>query len=87
MTSQYDNLVSNIFFPALSDDEDVKIMLNGSQLWKIKPGWRRQRLYMLESDGMTIWYQSRAKNARSKQICKYLVRLSITHCQACKGFR
>ncbi|KAM9295962.1 LOW QUALITY PROTEIN: 1-phosphatidylinositol 4,5-bisphosphate phosphodiesterase delta-3 [Gastrophryne carolinensis] len=57
---------------ALSDDEDVNIMLSGSQLWKIKPGWRQQRLYRLQSDGMTIWYQSRAKKARSKQIFSIL---------------
>ncbi|KAM4692617.1 1-phosphatidylinositol 4,5-bisphosphate phosphodiesterase delta-3 [Rhinophrynus dorsalis] len=57
---------------ALSDDEDVNTMLRGSILWKIKPGWRQQRLYRLESDGMTIWYQSRSKRARSKQIFSVL---------------
>ncbi|XP_068119306.1 1-phosphatidylinositol 4,5-bisphosphate phosphodiesterase delta-3 isoform X2 [Hyperolius riggenbachi] len=56
----------------LTDDEDVNVMLNGSQMWKIKPGWRQQRLYRLESDGMTIWYGSRAKRARSKQIFSVL---------------
>ncbi|KAM4612448.1 1-phosphatidylinositol 4,5-bisphosphate phosphodiesterase delta-3-like, partial [Discoglossus pictus] len=47
-------------------------MIRGSMLWKIKSGWRRQRLYRLESDGMTIWYQSQAKRARSKQIFSIL---------------
>uniref|UniRef100_A0A8C5WFY4 Phosphoinositide phospholipase C n=1 Tax=Leptobrachium leishanense TaxID=445787 RepID=A0A8C5WFY4_9ANUR len=60
------------FSQAVSDDDDVKTMLNGSMLWKIKAGWRQQRLYRLESDGMTIWYQSRRKQARSKQIFSIL---------------
>ncbi|KAG8446963.1 hypothetical protein GDO86_014415 [Hymenochirus boettgeri] len=57
---------------ALSDDEDVNTMLNGSNLWKIRSGWHASRLYRLESDGMTIWYQSQAKRARSKQIFSIL---------------
>nr|XP_033773399.1 1-phosphatidylinositol 4,5-bisphosphate phosphodiesterase delta-3 isoform X2 [Geotrypetes seraphini]XP_033773400.1 1-phosphatidylinositol 4,5-bisphosphate phosphodiesterase delta-3 isoform X2 [Geotrypetes seraphini] len=44
-------------------------MLKGSKLWKIKSGtWRKQRLYRLEQDGMTIWFDSDSKRARSKQI-------------------
>lgn len=72
---------------ALSDDEDVKVMLNGSLLWKIKSGWRQQRLYMLESDGMTIWYQSRAKKARSKQIFSILHIESVREGHQSEGLR
>ncbi|XP_053309606.1 1-phosphatidylinositol 4,5-bisphosphate phosphodiesterase delta-3 [Spea bombifrons] len=72
---------------ALSDDEDVKTMLNGSLLWKIKAGWRQQRLYRLESDGMTIWYQSRAKRARSKQIFSILHIESIREGRQSEGLR
>ncbi|XP_018410681.1 PREDICTED: 1-phosphatidylinositol 4,5-bisphosphate phosphodiesterase delta-3 isoform X2 [Nanorana parkeri] len=72
---------------ALSDDDDVKIMLNGSQLWKIKPGWQQQRLYQLESDGMTIWYQSRAKKARSKQIFSILHIDSVREGHQSEGLR
>ncbi|XP_029428290.1 1-phosphatidylinositol 4,5-bisphosphate phosphodiesterase delta-3 [Rhinatrema bivittatum] len=52
----------------LTDDEDVKVMIKGSQLWKIKSRtWRKQRLYRLEQDGMTIWFESPSKRSRSKQ--------------------
>ncbi|XP_030077103.1 1-phosphatidylinositol 4,5-bisphosphate phosphodiesterase delta-3 [Microcaecilia unicolor] len=52
----------------LTDDEDVKAMLKGSNLWKIKSvNWQKQRLYRLEQDAMTIWFDSESKRARSKQ--------------------
>ncbi|XP_075033440.1 1-phosphatidylinositol 4,5-bisphosphate phosphodiesterase delta-3 [Mixophyes fleayi] len=72
---------------ALSEDEDVNTMLLGSQLWKIKPGWRQQRLYRLESDGMTIWYESRAKKARSKQIFSVLHIESVREGRQSEGLR
>ncbi|XP_075703112.1 1-phosphatidylinositol 4,5-bisphosphate phosphodiesterase delta-3 [Rhinoderma darwinii] len=72
---------------ALSDDEDVNTMLVGTQLWKIKPGWRRQRLYRLESDGMTIWYESKAKKARSKQIFSVLHIESVREGRQSEGLR
>ncbi|CAH2302730.1 1-phosphatidylinositol 4,5-bisphosphate phosphodiesterase delta-3 [Pelobates cultripes] len=72
---------------ALSDDDDVKTLLNGSMLWKIKAGWRQQRLYRLESDGMTIWYQSRRKRARSKQIFSILHIESIREGRQSEGLR
>eukprot|EP00079_Xenopus_tropicalis_P010573 XP_002935564.2 PREDICTED: 1-phosphatidylinositol 4,5-bisphosphate phosphodiesterase delta-3 [Xenopus tropicalis] len=56
----------------LSGDDDVNAMLCGSNLWKIRPGWHAARLYRLESDGMTVWYESQAKKARSKQIFSVL---------------
>lgn len=72
---------------ALSDDEDVNTMLMGTQLWKIKPGWRQQRLYRLEADGMTIWYESRAKNARSQQIFSVLHIESVREGRQSEGLR
>ncbi|XP_044154760.1 1-phosphatidylinositol 4,5-bisphosphate phosphodiesterase delta-3 [Bufo gargarizans] len=72
---------------ALSDDEDVRTMLVGTQLWKIKPGWRQQRLYRLESDGMTIWYESKAKKARSKQIFSVLHIESVREGRQSEGLR
>ncbi|KAM8946631.1 1-phosphatidylinositol 4,5-bisphosphate phosphodiesterase delta-3 [Pelodytes ibericus] len=72
---------------ALSDDDDVKTMLHGSMLWKIKAGWRQQRLYRLESDGMTIWYQSQTKRARSKQIFSILHIESIREGHQSEGLR
>ncbi|XP_067412349.1 1-phosphatidylinositol 4,5-bisphosphate phosphodiesterase delta-3 [Emydura macquarii macquarii] len=53
----------------LTDDEDVKVMLRGSLLWKIKSHRRqKERLYRLQEDGMAIWFESRFQRARSKQI-------------------
>ncbi|KAG9474379.1 hypothetical protein GDO78_004594 [Eleutherodactylus coqui] len=72
---------------ALSDDEDVNTMLVGTLLWKIKPGWRQQRLYRLESDGMTIWYESKAKKARSKQIFSVLHIESVREGRQSEGLR
>ncbi|XP_063816054.1 1-phosphatidylinositol 4,5-bisphosphate phosphodiesterase delta-3 [Pseudophryne corroboree] len=72
---------------ALSDDEDVNTMLHGTQLWKIKPGWRQQRRYRLESDGMTIWYESRSKKARSKQIFSILHIESVREGRQSEGLR
>lgn len=72
---------------ALSDDDDVNTMLVGTQLWKIKSGWRQQRLYRLEADGMTIWYESRAKNARSKQIFSVLHIESVREGRQSEGLR
>ncbi|XP_053555808.1 1-phosphatidylinositol 4,5-bisphosphate phosphodiesterase delta-3 [Bombina bombina] len=72
---------------ALSDDDDVNTLLRGSMLWKIKHGWRQQRLYRLESDGMTIWYQSRSKRARSKQIISILHIESVREGHQSEGLR
>lgn len=62
------------FLPAgLTDDEDIKMMLKGSLFWKIKgPRQQKQRLYRLQEDGMTIWFETRFKRAHSKHVCKSL---------------
>ncbi|XP_069607480.1 1-phosphatidylinositol 4,5-bisphosphate phosphodiesterase delta-3 [Ranitomeya imitator] len=72
---------------ALSDDEDINTMLVGAHLWKIRQGWRQQRLYRLEPDGMTIWYESRARKARSKQIFSVLHIESVREGRQSEGLR
>ncbi|XP_068775542.1 1-phosphatidylinositol 4,5-bisphosphate phosphodiesterase delta-3 [Struthio camelus] len=53
----------------LMDDEDIKLMLKGSLLWKIKsPRRAKERLYRLQEDGMTIWFERRFRRPHSKQI-------------------
>uniref|UniRef100_A0A8C8VKE1 Phosphoinositide phospholipase C n=1 Tax=Pelusios castaneus TaxID=367368 RepID=A0A8C8VKE1_9SAUR len=48
-------------------------MLKGSLLWKIKSRRRqKERLYRLQEDGMTVWFESRFQRARSKQIFSIL---------------
>lgn len=50
-------------------------MLKGSLLWKIKSHrGQKERLYRLQEDGMTIWFESRFQRAHSKQICKSQLR-------------
>ncbi|XP_077171937.1 1-phosphatidylinositol 4,5-bisphosphate phosphodiesterase delta-3 isoform X2 [Paroedura picta] len=53
----------------LTDDEDIKVLLKGSLLWKIKGRQRqKQRLHRLQDDGMTIWFETRYKRAHSKHV-------------------
>uniref|UniRef100_A0A674JTX5 Phosphoinositide phospholipase C n=1 Tax=Terrapene triunguis TaxID=2587831 RepID=A0A674JTX5_9SAUR len=69
---------SSPLLPAgLTDDEDIKVMLKGSFLWKIKSRRRKkERFYRLQEDGLTILSERCFKRARSKQI------FSITHMEA-----
>ncbi|XP_037542226.1 1-phosphatidylinositol 4,5-bisphosphate phosphodiesterase delta-4 isoform X2 [Nematolebias whitei] len=42
------------------DDPDVKLMMGGSTLRKVKSrSWKKQRHFCLLEDGSTIWYKSR----------------------------
>ncbi|GCC21578.1 hypothetical protein chiPu_0020052 [Chiloscyllium punctatum] len=46
----------------LQDDEDVKFMLKGSKLKKVKSGtWKKNRQLKLQEDGLSIWCESRNK--------------------------
>ncbi|XP_038610099.1 1-phosphatidylinositol 4,5-bisphosphate phosphodiesterase delta-3 isoform X2 [Tachyglossus aculeatus] len=57
----------------LTEDEDVKAMLRGSLLWKIRsPSWRKQRLFRLQEDGMTVWFQRRFQHAPSQHVFSVL---------------
>uniref|UniRef100_A0A452TI87 Phosphoinositide phospholipase C n=1 Tax=Ursus maritimus TaxID=29073 RepID=A0A452TI87_URSMA len=45
---------------SLQDDEDLQVLLKGSQLLKVKSNsWRRERFYKLQEDCKTIWQESR----------------------------
>ncbi|XP_074013030.1 1-phosphatidylinositol 4,5-bisphosphate phosphodiesterase delta-1 isoform X1 [Numenius arquata] len=44
----------------LKDDKDLKFLLKGSQLLKVKSGsWRKERFYKLQEDCKTIWQESK----------------------------
>ncbi|XP_077158997.1 1-phosphatidylinositol 4,5-bisphosphate phosphodiesterase delta-1 isoform X2 [Paroedura picta] len=44
----------------LQNDQDLKFLLRGSHLLKIKSGsWRRERFYKLQEDCKTIWQESK----------------------------
>ncbi|XP_044073939.1 1-phosphatidylinositol 4,5-bisphosphate phosphodiesterase delta-4 [Siniperca chuatsi] len=44
----------------IQDDPDVKVMMAGATLRKVKSRlWKRQRHFRLLEDGLTIWYKSR----------------------------
>ncbi|KAI3356541.1 hypothetical protein L3Q82_017746 [Scortum barcoo] len=44
----------------IQDDPDVKVMMAGSTLRKVKSRfWKKQRHFRLLEDGLTIWYKSR----------------------------
>ncbi|NXI64219.1 PLCD3 phosphodiesterase, partial [Anseranas semipalmata] len=53
----------------LTEDEDIQLMLRGSLLRKVKSRRRaKERLYRLQEDGMTVWFERRFRRAPSKQI-------------------
>ncbi|XP_073533872.1 1-phosphatidylinositol 4,5-bisphosphate phosphodiesterase delta-1 isoform X1 [Phyllobates terribilis] len=44
----------------LQDDVDLKVLLNGSPLSKVKSiSWKRSRFYKLQEDCKTIWHESK----------------------------
>lgn len=45
-------------------------MLRGSLLRKVKSRRAKERLYRLQEDGMTVWFERRFRRAPSKQICR-----------------
>ncbi|XP_042527109.1 1-phosphatidylinositol 4,5-bisphosphate phosphodiesterase delta-3 [Dipodomys spectabilis] len=53
----------------LTEDEDVLAMLRGSRLRKIRSRtWQQERLYRLQEDGLSVWFQRRIPRAPSKHI-------------------
>uniref|UniRef100_A0A3Q3NFQ8 Phosphoinositide phospholipase C n=1 Tax=Mastacembelus armatus TaxID=205130 RepID=A0A3Q3NFQ8_9TELE len=51
----------------VQDDEDVKQMLQGSSMMKVRsPRWQKQRTLKLLEDGVTIWCQSHKTSSRAK---------------------
>ncbi|KAM9045613.1 1-phosphatidylinositol 4,5-bisphosphate phosphodiesterase delta-3 isoform 1-T1 [Megaptera novaeangliae] len=53
----------------LTEDEDVRAMLRGSRLCKIRSRtWKKERLYRLQEDGLSVWFQRRIPRAPSQHI-------------------
>ncbi|XP_054449249.1 1-phosphatidylinositol 4,5-bisphosphate phosphodiesterase delta-3 [Pteronotus mesoamericanus] len=53
----------------LTEDEDVHAMLRGSRLCKIRSRkWQKERLYRLQEDGLSVWFQRRIPRAPSQHI-------------------
>ncbi|KAM4843768.1 1-phosphatidylinositol 4,5-bisphosphate phosphodiesterase delta-3 isoform 3-T3 [Thomomys bottae] len=53
----------------LTEDADVLAMLRGSRLRKIRSHtWQQERLYRLQEDGLSVWFQRRIPRAHSKHI-------------------
>ncbi|XP_063777860.1 1-phosphatidylinositol 4,5-bisphosphate phosphodiesterase delta-1 isoform X2 [Pseudophryne corroboree] len=46
--------------PSLQDDEDLRFLLKGSPLSKLKStSWRKSRFYKLQEDCQTVWHDSK----------------------------
>nr|XP_048301802.1 1-phosphatidylinositol 4,5-bisphosphate phosphodiesterase delta-3 isoform X1 [Myodes glareolus] len=53
----------------LTEDEDIQAMLRGSRLLKIRSRtWHKERLYRLQEDGLSVWFQRRIPHAPSQHI-------------------
>ncbi|KAM6163115.1 1-phosphatidylinositol 4,5-bisphosphate phosphodiesterase delta-3 [Rhynchocyon petersi] len=53
----------------LTEDEDVRAMLQGSLLCKIRSRtWHKKRLYRLQEDGLTVWFQRHCRHKPSQHI-------------------
>uniref|UniRef100_A0A8C4EQ56 Phosphoinositide phospholipase C n=1 Tax=Dicentrarchus labrax TaxID=13489 RepID=A0A8C4EQ56_DICLA len=49
----------SVYFLGVQDDEDVKRMLQGSSMVKVRsPRWQKRRTLKLLEDGVTVWCQS-----------------------------
>uniref|UniRef100_A0A3B5KLN1 Phosphoinositide phospholipase C n=1 Tax=Xiphophorus couchianus TaxID=32473 RepID=A0A3B5KLN1_9TELE len=52
----------------IQDDEDVKQMLQGSSMVKVRSArWQKQRTLKLLDDGVTVWCQSQKTSSRAKE--------------------
>uniref|UniRef100_A0A3B3UAP2 Phosphoinositide phospholipase C n=1 Tax=Poecilia latipinna TaxID=48699 RepID=A0A3B3UAP2_9TELE len=52
----------------IQDDEDVKQMLHGSSMVKVRSArWQKQRTLKLLDDGVTVWCQSQKTSSRAKE--------------------
>lgn len=46
-------------------------MLRGSRLCKIRSRtWQKERLYRLQEDGVSVWFQRKIPRAPSQHICE-----------------
>uniref|UniRef100_A0A671VCT9 Phosphoinositide phospholipase C n=1 Tax=Sparus aurata TaxID=8175 RepID=A0A671VCT9_SPAAU len=54
--------------PNIQEDEDVKQMLQGSSMVKVRsPRWQKRRTLKLLEDGITVWCQSHKTSSRAKE--------------------
>ncbi|XP_047465999.1 1-phosphatidylinositol 4,5-bisphosphate phosphodiesterase delta-3-A-like [Mugil cephalus] len=52
----------------VQEDEDVKRMLQGSSMVKVRsPRWQKRRTLKLLEDGVTVWCQSQKTSSRAKE--------------------
>uniref|UniRef100_A0A3P9JW41 Phosphoinositide phospholipase C n=1 Tax=Oryzias latipes TaxID=8090 RepID=A0A3P9JW41_ORYLA len=52
----------------IQEDEDVKKMLQGSSMVKVRsPRWQKRRTLRLLEDGVTVWCQSHKSSSRAKE--------------------
>uniref|UniRef100_A0A7N6F7T2 Phosphoinositide phospholipase C n=1 Tax=Anabas testudineus TaxID=64144 RepID=A0A7N6F7T2_ANATE len=57
-----------VFSEGVQDDEDVKQMLQGSSMVKVRsPRWQKRRTLKLLEDGVTVWCQSHKTSSRAKE--------------------
>uniref|UniRef100_A0A671VCM9 Phosphoinositide phospholipase C n=1 Tax=Sparus aurata TaxID=8175 RepID=A0A671VCM9_SPAAU len=55
-------------FVLIQEDEDVKQMLQGSSMVKVRsPRWQKRRTLKLLEDGITVWCQSHKTSSRAKE--------------------
>ncbi|XP_061446455.1 1-phosphatidylinositol 4,5-bisphosphate phosphodiesterase delta-3 isoform X2 [Rhineura floridana] len=63
-------------------------MLKGTPFWKVKAHQpQKQRLYRLQEDGMTIWFETRFKKAYSKHVFSILHIESVREGYQSEGLR
>uniref|UniRef100_A0A8C9V419 Phosphoinositide phospholipase C n=1 Tax=Scleropages formosus TaxID=113540 RepID=A0A8C9V419_SCLFO len=58
----------------LQDDEDVRLMMHGSSMLKVRsPRWQKRRRLRLLEDGLTVWCESSKTSRRAKARQTFLV--------------
>uniref|UniRef100_A0A674N1P9 Phosphoinositide phospholipase C n=1 Tax=Takifugu rubripes TaxID=31033 RepID=A0A674N1P9_TAKRU len=68
MFSQILSLLLVSLIAGVQDDEDVKQMLQGSSMLKVRSAhWQKRRTLKLLEDGVTIWCQSHKTSSRAKE--------------------
>uniref|UniRef100_A0A3Q1CV42 Phosphoinositide phospholipase C n=1 Tax=Amphiprion ocellaris TaxID=80972 RepID=A0A3Q1CV42_AMPOC len=64
----HNDKIDNVALKKLQDDEDVKRMLQGSSMVKVRsPRWQKRRTLKLLEDGVTVWCQSHKTSSRAKE--------------------
>jgi len=68
-----------VFVIGVLDDEDVRVMLQGSKMVKVRSQrWRKDRRLKLLEDCVTVWCESSKSSRKGKrqQTCEYCVSMS-----------